>query len=470
MPTLFDTTWDDREIYRSGLIVSEQDVLEGLTGATIYHMRLQIDDSLTIVRGQQEIRFTNREVVNLNDLFFHLFPNLLGGTLTVSGVRVDGLAGTPQLQTGGSIMRVPLPESLAPGEQSTIYMEFTTEIPSEAAVNHGIFAYVDHILAMAHFYPMIAVFDDEGWNVAPPVAGGDIVYSEASFYLVEVAAPDGLVMAGSGIAQSGRQTGEGILVTYAAGPMRDFYLAASDRYQLMSLRSGETVVNSFAPEQYGAASEIILEAATAALISFSDRFGPYPYTELDVVATPLLALGVEYPGIFANAIRLYEIDNPEDGSLFHILLESTTAHEVGHQWFYGLIGNDQLDEPWLDESLTQYLTWLYYVDRYGPANAQGFYQSLLDRWKRVDNAAIPIGMPVSFYEGSEYGAIVYGRGPIFIMELAQTLGQEEFDKFLREYYFTFQWGVATSQGFMQLAESYCDCDLTELFNSWVYSE
>ena len=115
------------------------------------------------------------------------------------------------------------------------------------------------------------------------------------------------------------------------------------------------------------------------------------YGELDLVAIPTLALGIEYPGLIAMNRDLYDPAHDFGETPSAVLLESTTAHEVGHQWFYNLVGNDQLDEPWLDEALTQYATWRYYADVYGSGGEQGFGQALDGRWARVDHALIPIG-------------------------------------------------------------------------------
>ena len=114
-------------------------------------------------------------------------------------------------------------------------------------------------------------------------------------------------------------------------------------------------------------------------------------------------------------------------------MEATVAHEVGHQWFYGLIGDDQLDDPWLDESLTQFATLQYYQDEYGSEGASGFEASLNGRWRSINYEKIPIGLPVAAYSGQEYSAIVYGRGPLFFVALKERMGAETFDAFIREY-------------------------------------
>jgi aminopeptidase N len=151
-------------------------------------------------------------------------------------------------------------------------------------------------------------------------------------------------------------------------------------------------------------------------------------------------------------------------------MESTTAHETAHQWFYNLVGNDQLNEPWLDEATAQYATWKYFADRYGEQNGLGYYESLRGRWERIEFADIPIGMPAEAYDGVEYGAIVYGRGPIFLDDLAQEMGRDTFDAFMRDYAESFAWRIATSEDFQALAEENCACDLTELFEAAVYAQ
>ena len=136
--------------------------------------------------------------------------------------------------------------------------------------------------------------------------------------------------------------------------------------------------------------------------------------------------------MIAITSRIYNLDEDYRGTPASLYLESTVAHEVGHQWFYNLVGGDQLDDPWLDESLTQFATLQYYTDEYGSGGEQGFRNSLESRWDAVERADIPIGLPVRAYSGQEYGAIVYGRGPLFFVALRNRMGTEAFDAFLKD--------------------------------------
>lgn len=211
-----------------------------------------------------------------------------------------------------------------------------------------------------------------------------------------------------------------------------------------------------------------LDVAAHAVEIFSGHYAPYPYTELDIVATPTLALGVEYPGVIAITSRIYDVTGTYAGRPADVYLETTVVHEVGHQWFYNLIGNDQLDDPWLDEALAQFATLQYFANEYGPSGEAGFRSSLEGRWARVENANIPIGLPVAGYTGSEYGAIVYGRGPLFFVTLQKEMGLEPFETFILEYTHSLAWDIATPEILQTLAEKHCTCNLQSIFGEWVY--
>jgi hypothetical protein len=129
-----------------------------------------------------------------------------------------------------------------------------------------------------------------------------------------------------------------------------------------------------------------------------------------------------------------------------------------------------VDEPWLDEPLVQYMTGLYFVDTYNEEAAASYRDWWDYFWSGADYAPIPIGMPSGDYVRSEYGPILYGRGPMFVSALAEEMGQETFDAFLRDYYETHRWKIGSGEAFRQLAEEHCACDLGDLFEEWVYAE
>lgn len=467
-PTLFDTAWSERAIFQPGLIDTEHAVLNQLPSATIYHIDLHIDDVLTQLHGQEELLYTNQEEEALSEIYLRLFPNILDGSATIANLTLNNQPVEPIFELRNSAARLPLPTPLLPGQQAALKLDFTITVPNKGGGNYGIYAFLEEILALAHFYPMVAVYDDQGWNVEIPPRIGDVLYADTSFYLVRVTAPVSQTLVASGL-EIERQTIDGLqVVTFAAGPVRDFYLAASDRYAVVSQATGQTTVKSYAPAEFIEGAKAALDQAIKAIESFNARFGPYPFTEFDIVATTNFALGIEYPGIIALLVDLYKPGGQVRSQSAAALMEGVVAHEVGHQWFYSLIGNDQVNEPWLDEALAQYATLIYYNDIYGQGSADGFRSSLQRRWARINQADIPIGRPVRDYSVEEYSAIVYGRGPLFIEALAETMGQATFAEFLRDYVQSYRWGIATGADFKRLAEQHCNCDLTTLFEEWVY--
>lgn len=466
--SLLEIPWADRSLFKAGLLDSEQSILNDLPGASVYHINLVIGDNLTSIEGQEAVLYTNTEAVPLDDIYFRLFPNLAGGQSSVSHLTVNGRPVEPIDELRNSALRVRLDTPLLPGESIVIAMNFAVEVPAGEGGNYGAFAFFRDVLALAHVYPMIAVYDDEGWNVEIAPTVGDVVYADAAFFVVRVTAPVGQTLVASGVEIDRSESALQQTVTFAAGPVRDFYLAASGSYEVVSRTVGQVTINSYAPANLLDGAEVALDQAGQALEHFNRRFGPYPFTEFDLVGTTNFALGIEYPGVVAILLDLYDQAGQVRGQATPGLLEGVVAHEVAHQWFYSLVGNDQIDEPWLDEALAQYATILYYNDVYDEQAAAGFRSSLERRWTRVGQADIPIGRPVRDYSVDEYSGIVYGRGPLFIAQLAETMGQQTFDEFLRDYATTYRWRIATGDDFKQLAEQHCQCDLTPLFAAWVY--
>jgi hypothetical protein len=428
-----------------------------MAGASVYHIAISLSNPPTHIQGIEEILYTNTENTTLNEVGLAAFSEILGGSISIEDFKIDGKSITVVPSNG--IMRVTLPKPLEPGKSLIFHIEFTVEVPTlGGGYYYGIFGYNDGILSMAHAYPTILVYNEQGWNNQTPDLDGDPLFSDASFYLVSIDAPRNLVVAASGVEIQRTEKGDRQQILIADGPARDFYLAASSNFRKNNEKIGEVTINSYSLPQFGTYAQSALNYAKAALEDFSNRYTPYPYTEFDIVPIVTSAGGVEYPGMTAVAEEAYQVGP---------LLEDVLAHEVGHQWFYNLVGNETQRQPWLDESLAQFVTWQYFLDQHGDTGAQLFQTEIQGNWDIVKDKKIPIGEPVSAYTGQEYVAIVYGRGPFFFMALRQQMGVQSFDSLMSDYPRTYAWKIATTEAFQKLAEKHCNCDLTTLFNEWV---
>jgi aminopeptidase N len=461
-PTPFPTAspWDDRSIFKDGLVASAQPILEELPGASVYHIEFNIESDLFHITGSEEVRYTNNEEATLDEIQFRLFPNILGGEMRIENLTVDGKSAKPDYKLQDSLMIVPFAEPLERGGSVIIQMDFEVTVTETVELNYGVQAYFDDVLALAHAYPMIAVYNEEGWNAEIPPQSGDVVFADMSFFVVKVTAPRNVILVGSGREISREETGNRQTVEYEAGPVRDFYLAASPEYEVFTRELNGITLRFYTRDHLQAGAEAALDIAARAIEDFSERYAPYPYTELDFVSTPTFALGIEYPGMIAVTEWIVE---PENG-----YLEATVAHEVGHQWFYNLVGNDQLDDPWLDESLTQFATLQYFTDEYGRDGSLIIREELESRWGYIGNAEIPVGLPVASYSDAEYSGIVYGRGGLFFDALRDEIGDEVFDAFIKDYTHTLSWDITSAEKLKTIAEEHCNCDLTDIFEEWIY--
>jgi hypothetical protein len=454
----FNIPWDDRSLFTQRLTSSYKSILTSLPGASIYHLAFSLSDPPVSINGLEEVRYTNQENVSLTEVDFALYPEILGGTINVGNVLLDGELITPIFSTG--LMRLPLVTPLPPGQSVIIHMGFSITVPNQGGdFYYGIYGFNDGILSLAQAYPTILVYNESGWNNQTPDLIGDPLFSDISLYLVSIDAPADLALVASGVEVDQKESALRQHVLYADGPARDFYLAASKDFVQRSETVNGITFNSFAPASLDLYTHSALKAAEAAVDDFNYRYASYPYTEFNIVTITTSAGGVEFPGMTALSERIYSQSD---------YLESVVVHEVGHQWFYNLVGNQTQQQPWLDESLAQFVTWQYFFDTYGNQAAESFLSAIQGRWDKLDDEKIPIGKSVSAYTPDEYGAIVYGRGMFFFLALRQQIGQANFDSLMHDYATSFSWDIATTDKFKRLAEQHCSCDLSPLFQEWVY--
>lgn len=449
----------------AALLPQFQEDAASLGEATRYAITATLGEEARLIMGQVSIHYTNTEVVPLEELVLRLYPNLMGAdaTLTLETSQVGGRAVRPSLRQDGSAAHLPLDPPLPPGRGITLTLSFRTQVASHAARGYGAFGVRGHTWTLAGFYPLVAVYDDTGWNEEIPAEHGDMVHSDIAFYRVVWQAPEGYVLASTGsVVQEGRKNGTHIW-TLVSGPVREFNLALSRDYQVATRVAASGVhLRSFHLPEHAAAGEAILGYAQQALDLCEDLFGPYPYRELDLAEAEIEAAGIEYPGLILIAQGLYAREDP--------FLEFVVAHEVAHQWWYNLVGNDQVEEPWLDEALANYSTVLYFERVHGPEAAAALLEAFRQRYEDLvqQGRDAPIAQPATAFSPADYGPIVYQKGALFLDALRSRLGNQAFLALLRQYQAQYRYRIAHGRDFRRLAESLAGQDLGPLFSRWLY--
>jgi aminopeptidase N len=430
-------------------------VIEGLPH---YDLALQADFETETLSGRERLVFVNREHEALKDILLRLYPNCSqAGTMIVGGVSGDGQAVDFTYQAGDTAVLVSLPQPLSVGESIALEVDFAVRLHPQA----------EDVWSAAFFYPMLAVYQDGAWRKDAISSGPDAVFSESASYAVELTVHDTMMVAASGVKVNAVDNGDGTIShSYRGGPLRGFALFMSEDFQVSSETLDGIAVNTWYLPGEKEKGEDILEFATDAVEVFDERFGPYPYAELDVVVIldtrfPAdMVTGVEYPTLVA--VLHGGAGDPE----------FATVHEVAHQWWYGVVGNDVLQEPWLDESFANYSVVVYYEDIHGQEMAHEVYQErILALYEHVRDANQdgPVGRSIQDFSESQQpsGPIIYGKGAVFLDTLRQEASDEAFFAILQEYFRRYKYGVATGEGFWATVEEVVGGELNHLYDVWI---
>lgn len=472
-PVAFD--FADLAPYRQAMLPEFAADVESVAaaGASRYYLEVELEwpkdrplseESLHL-KGLEQVRYTNTENVPLSEVYFRLYPNLPGydGKMSIGTVVVDGQPVRPELKAKNSALRIPLRQPLRPGAAADITLSFQADVPGQTQQGYNIFSASENTIALAGFYPAIAVYDETGWNIEIPPSYGDATYLDTSLYQVELTTPQPLVVAASGSLLQNRSNSDGSqTLSLVSGPMRDFYIVARADFAVISQTVEGTVVNSYYPPEMAEGGKLALRYAADSLRVFNERFGRYPYAEFDVAATPTRAGGVEYPGVVVVSQWMYD----DAGGFF----EHATAHEVAHQWWYSMVGNDQVDTPWLDESLTNYSTLIYWEAIAGAEPAKeivrAFFSGPYEQAKSQGLDRAVMGPVADFSEG-QYGAIVYGKGPLFFNALRQEVGDETYFKIMQTYFAEHKYKIAQPDDLFAVIEQVSGRGVEPLVETWL---
>ena len=359
-----------------------------------YTIEVRLDPDSKMLEGRQVLTWRNLQDVATDELWFHLYWNGWRNNLSTwmredeyrnrsdlgGGVRqedwgwteVDNIAlldhgeraRVDLTQTmrfaapddanrdDRTVMVVDLPGPVLPGEEVRVELQWRAKVPRTFARTgfRGEFFFV------AHWFPKLGVFEADGWNCHQYHAGTEY-FSDYGNYSVEIRLPERFVVGATGQLAAKVDHDDGTVThRYEQSDVHAFTWTASpdfvevlDRFEESGLPPVDLRL-LIQPEHLPQA-ERHLHATKAALRSFGTWYGPYPYGHVTVVdpAWGSGAGGMEYPTLFTAGTRLF---NPFGGGS----PEGVTVHEAGHQFWYGLVGNNEFEDAWLDEGLNTFST------------------------------------------------------------------------------------------------------------------
>jgi hypothetical protein len=417
------------------------------TSRTQYTMYALLDYASHQLAVDETIVYTNQTGINLNELVMAVEPNLRSG-FSLEHIQLDGTDLTYDLT--GQKLTVYLPQTLAPGAQVNLALRFRIDIPPKN--REFPYGYVSYQVNLVDWYPFIVPFSN-GWILHDPSGLGEhLVYDSADFDVNIKTTETGITIAASGLEEP-----NGEWTRYRLSGGRTFAFSASDSFGVKESAVGSVVIRSYYFNGYDGAGQGMLNAAVKAVGLFKDLFAPYPYASLSVVQADLND-GQEYDGLVFLGTKFYD----QYGGSEKSNLVTIGVHEISHQWWFGLVGNDQATEPWLDESLAVYSEELYY-EYLHPGYGDWW-------WNFRVNYFGPSGwVDTNIYEASSFRGYVnaaYLNGANFLDELRWRMGRDDFLKFLKDYASRYGHGRATASDFFAVAQQNTTTDISDLIRAY----
>lgn len=462
-----------------------------------HRIEVRLDDVRHQLHAYQAFDYHNNAPHALDTLWVHLWPNAYSGPGTALCEQLDGhndfsLHFAPRNMLGGidsldfrsngrplrwgyharhtDIGWVAMEQPLEPGTSITITTPFRVQVPSASFSRLG---HAGQAYYISQWYPKPAVYDQDGWHAMPYLTQGEF-YSEFGSYDVSITLPGNYVVGATGELQDAQEIA--FMDSLAAAPpsftlgnggdpfppsslrtktirfvqdgVHDLAWFADKRFlvkkgQVDLPRSGRTIDTwaLFTPSNgllWQEATTYINESVRL----YSEWVGDYPYAACTAVDGQLAAGGgMEYPMITL-------INTPN--SAFD--LDVVIAHEVGHNWFYGILGSNERDHPWMDEGVNSYYEQRYLETRYPDRRVQdvhgvpcGFltrHRGLSHRERNELLYAInarrnldrPLTATSTAFSELDYGTTVYAKGALVMDQVATTMGLERFDSCMQRYF------------------------------------
>ncbi|MCO6450474.1 MAG: M1 family metallopeptidase [Caldilineales bacterium] len=435
-----------------------------------YDITMRVNPEERKVDGVARVHFKNLSGRPLNDLYFRLYPNLpqLSG-----GMRLTGVTKLPERYAAGfafiidnTAARVTLTEPLPPDE--SIDLELAYEVTAPQREGYVLFGESEGILSLPYSYPMLAAQTGDPtdpWRLDIPPVFGDIAITNPAFYAVTVTVPSAITLVGAGVEISRTESALGLTDhVFVTGPVREFGVTMSDAFESESLDVNGTQINSYYLPVDAASGRAALTDAAGALRAFELLFGPYPFTDLDIVESPTRYLGMEYPGLNYIGLDTYRGQRQTQ--------ELLVAHEVSHQWWYGLVGSDPFRYPWLDEGLAEHSSMLYFETVYGPRESDRMRElrwRIPTEWAQANNYDEAVGQEATGFQSENYEILVYAKSALFFDELYKQLGKEKYLSVLRAFIDRYRFKTPTPDDFLAIVQEVGGIDPQPLYEKWILS-
>lgn len=387
---------------------------------TRYTLSAYLDYNGHTLTVTQTITYVNPNPASLSELLLVIEPNRQAGVFQLQTIQWADSQPVTEFTLEGARLWLPLRAPLTMNSSITFTLSYILNLPPQNAA----FGYTLRQTNLGDWYPFIPPYSSaKGWLVHDPAVVGEHLVYDIADYQVDIRLADtetALIIAASGNLISHEKN----LYRYRLEAARSYAWSVSPEYRVIETQNDGVLYTIYVfPEDF-IAGQASLAAASQAVSLYSELFGAYPHDSLSLVEADFKD-GMEYDGLFFLDKDLYDHYSGQPQGY----LTAITVHETAHQWWYGLVGNDQAVEPWLDEALATYSELLFYETKY-PEHVDWWWQTRVNRF----DISGPINGTIYDYENfRSYVNSVYLGGARFIHDIRAAMGDEAFFMFLQEY-------------------------------------
>ncbi|MCQ6561874.1 M1 family metallopeptidase [Paenibacillus mendelii] len=467
-----------------------------------YHIDVQLNEETKTLHGEQTVTWTNPGQNPVSELYFHLYPNAFqskdstfmresGGQLrndkatlaSTGSMRIhtfettEGESLLPRLHyvqpddgnmNDQTLAKLRLPEPVPTGASVTLRMKFEVKLP-EVFARMG---YAGDFVMAGQWFPKLAVYETagtrgrstEGWNVHQ-YHGNSEFYSDFGIYSVKINVPASYKVAATGFqTKPTTVTNDRKTYQFYADDVHDFGWSASPNFlyaeEPFSTDGVPGVrIKLYLDPLHADLKDRYLHAAKSALAKYAEWYGSYPYSTLSIVVPPKGgngAGGMEYPTL----VTAFSAENENPG----YELERTVVHEIGHQYWYGMVATNEFEEAWLDEGFTSYAEDKVMASEYGvepnlPAEAS--YMTAPAPLKQLS---------WSYDNHNHYAENVYMRAKLVLVGIEKQVGAPTMRKILRTYFQKYKFKHPSTADFQRVVEQVTRTKWNEYFSQFVYGK
>lgn len=451
-------------------------------GQCYYKQTLVFDENTNILEGKETLGFYNYTDNILTEVYLHLYPNAFreGAKASVvslanydkafpngrdyGGITIESVSrGEEYLEyevagEDENILIVKIGEDLYPDDTFEFEIGFCVSL---ANVNHRL-GYGKNTINLCNYYPIFCVYENGAFVTDLYNSNGDPFYSKTSNYEVELTYNKDLTLASTG-KQKNVLSGDKKITSIMAQNVRDFAMVLSNKFENLEETHNGIEINYY---YYGDATPPKTMKTIKEVLDTNNKYGEYPYKTLSIAEANFVHGGMEYPGLVLISDSLADYET----------YINVVIHELCHQWWYGVVGNNQYTYGFLDEGLTDYCTAKFYEKHpaYGLSqnqiftNASNGYATFVKVYGDVrENFSTKMIRRLDEFETeNEYVYLTYVKGMLMFASLEDLIGEKKMEKCIKFYFEQNKFKEATPEDLIDAFSRASRKNLQNYFDAW----